>query len=138
MHLTTSHTDHFFPKVTSHIIFSDFVFKKRSGDRYMKSNNKRDDITRTSYKHHTLFVYQCYPHHHTIGTFLLKNEKNETINSNSLGGSITYGSNCLPATCCHSLQWCGASSHRSLTIVEKEMTSLKDIDFKIRNTTKLD
>ena len=48
----------FFPKVTSHIIFSDFVFK-RSGDRYIKSNNKRDDITRTSYKHHTLFVYQC-------------------------------------------------------------------------------
>ena len=93
--------------------FLDFVFKRSGDTRYIKSNNKRDDITRTSYKHHTLFVYQCYPHHHTIGTFLLKNEKNETINSNSLGGSITYGSNCLPATCCHSLQWCGTSSRRS-------------------------
>ena len=126
MHLTTSHTDHFFQ---SHIIF-DLVFK-RSGDRYI---SKATTSETTSLVHLINITHYLFTSASLIITlpvhFLWKNEKNETINSNSLGGSITYGSNCLSATCCHSLQWCGTSSHRSLTIEEEEMTSLKKIDLK--------
>ena len=100
----------FFPQKSHH--FLDFVFK-RSGDRYSKATTSETtslvhliDITHYLFTSASLII--------TLSVhFFWKNEKNETINSNSLGGSITYGSNCLPATCCHSLQWCGTSSRRS-------------------------